>query len=122
MKRSLSAFLYFFVLGWCVSCSSSSSPVTAAISVNVTNTFATIETSTGPVTLTAVVLGDSGNHGVIWALSLSGGSCSPSCGTLKPSGLTAVYTPPATLPLNQEATITARSVADNKQVFVFNFQ
>src|SRR5262249_59407847 len=76
------------------------------------------------VTLTASVSGDSGNGGVTWALSQANTSCSPACGTLKTSGgsMSAVYTPPASVPLNQQATITARSNSDNRKAFVFNFQ
>src|SRR4029077_15170431 len=62
-----------------------------------------------------------GNQGVNWNLSVANTSCSPACGTLKGTLTSAVYTPPSTIPLNQTATITARSIADNSQIFAFNF-
>jgi hypothetical protein len=89
------------------------------------NGFSSIRAGGAPQTLTATVSGDPGNRGVTWTLSIAGTACSPGCGTLKPAAppsLSAVYTPPAAVPLNQEATITIRSLADNHQVFVFNFQ
>jgi hypothetical protein len=61
---------------------------------------------------------------VKWALTLANAGCSPDCGTLTPSpspSYSAVYKPPAKSPINQTATITAISVEDPKQMFVFNF-
>lgn len=103
----------------------SSSPT--GITIQVTNGFAAIEAKGAPVTLTAVISGNgpAGNLGVTWTLSLAGAACSPICGTLQPAAapsLSAVYTPPSAVPANQGATITVRSIADNQQVFVFNFQ
>lgn len=126
MKRSFSAFACIFILTWCAACgNSSSSSQASGVTVSIANTFSSVEASSGPITLTVTVSGDAGNHGVTWTLSVAGSGCSPGCGTLKaaaPPSLSAVYTPPASAPLNQEATITARSVADDLQVFVFNFQ
>jgi hypothetical protein len=72
------------------------------------------------------VSGDPSNKGVKWALSVANTSCSPACGTLVPVAgsptVSAVYTPPASPPVNGEATITARSITNDGAVFVFNFQ
>lgn len=126
MKRSLSALLCVFVAVCCAGCGGSSALTQASSTiVRVANSFATVEASGVPITLRATVSGDSANQGVTWTLSLAGTACSPACGTLIPApapSLTAVYTPPATAPQNQEATITARSLAAPQQVFVFNFQ
>jgi len=125
MKRSPTALLCLFILKWCAACNGSSAPVpTGPIQVNITNAFSTIEAGSAPVTLTATLSGDLGT-GLTWTLSIAGAACSPGCGTLKPAAspsLSAVYTPPATPPQNQTATITARSVANSQQAFVFNFE
>ena len=126
MKRSLTAFLYFLILTWCAACGNSSgSSLPGGVVIQLANGFSIIKAGAAPQTLTVTVTGDSGNSGVIWTLSIAGTVCSPGCGTLKPAAapsLSAVYTPPASVPLNQEATITIRSLADSHQVFVFNFQ
>jgi hypothetical protein len=125
MKRSLSALLCTFILAWCAGCGGSAASTQAEVIVHVMNPFSTIEVGSAAVTLNVSVTGASGSSGVVWTLSLAGASCSPSCGTLKPASgaaLTAVYTPPVTVPLNALATITARSVADDQVAFVFNFQ
>jgi hypothetical protein len=101
----------------------SGNPFPDPISVTVTNAFSTVQTSAAPITLTAVVAHDKSNAGVKWSLTLGNQNCSPACGTLVPGSgpsLTAVYTPPTTLPSNQSATITATSVADSTAIFVFN--
>ena len=116
---SLAMVLACFATGCGTSGASSG---TSGILVNVTGTFSTVAAGGAPITLTATVTGGSGSLGVMWSLTVANTACSPACGTLKASNLTAVYTPPTTVPVNQEATITARSVADNRQVFVFNFQ
>lgn len=126
MKRSLSAFLCILILTWCAACGNSSgSSLKAGVVIQVTNGFSSIQAGSVPQTLTASVSGSSSNSGVTWTLSIAGTACSPGCGTLKPApppSLSAVYTPPASVPLNQEATITVRSLADDVQVYVFNFQ
>src|SRR5215467_10521479 len=87
------------------------------ILVTISNVFAnnTIQAGDAAVTLQAVVQNDPGNKGVKWSLSVANAGCSPDCGTLVASGspsFSATYTPPATAPLNQQATITAASMAD----------
>lgn len=94
------------------------------IMVTVTNAFASVQAGTAPVTLKVDVANDHSNRGVRWALTLGNTGCSPSCGTLEPEpapSFKATYTPPASAPLNQTATITAVAVADNRQSFVFDF-
>jgi hypothetical protein len=89
------------------------------------NPFTTIEVGGVPVTLNVNVSNDLGGKGVKWELALASVPCSPSCGTLKPApppSLSAVYTPPTTIPGNISATITVRSLDDARQVFVFNFE
>lgn len=126
MKRFVLALLCLSILKWCAACNGSSTPApTGPITVNITNPFQTIEAGNPPVVLAATVTGDPGNPGLTWTLSQAGAACSPGCGALKAApapSLSAVYTPPAAPPLNQSATITARSVANSLQVFVFNFQ
>jgi hypothetical protein len=121
MPRFFRAAIAAVLLAGLSACSGN--PFANAISVTVTNAFSTIQTGAAPVTLTAVVANDKGKAGVKWMLTLGNQSCSPSCGTLVPSAspsLTAVYTPPSTLPTNQSATITAISVADPTKIYVFN--
>ncbi|HXM98816.1 MAG TPA: hypothetical protein VN982_10105 [Candidatus Dormibacteraeota bacterium] len=94
------------------------------IMVTITNAFASAQAGTAPVTLKVDVANDPSNRGVRWALTLGNTGCSPSCGTLEPEpapSFKATYTPPASAPLNQTATISAVAVADNRQSFVFNF-
>lgn len=127
MNRFLLTLVCLFILGWAAGCKSSSASISPSggIVINLNGSFAVVEAGSGPITLTATTAGDSGNQGVSWALTVAGNACSPACGTLKPApppSLTAVYTPPAAPPLNQVATITVRSMADNSQVFLFNFQ
>lgn len=93
--------------------------------VSVTNPFSQIQVGAPPITLTATVVNDGNDRGVNWDLSLGSASCSPGCGTLVPSkqdpNFSAVYAPPATAPLNTNATITARSRTQPTQAFIFNF-
>lgn len=99
-------------------------PIPDPVSVTITNAFSTIQTGAKPVTLTATVMNDKHNSGLKWSLTLGNVACSPACGTLTPSALpslSAVYTPPANVPTNQSATITATSIAQPTQVFIFNF-
>ena len=102
----------------------SGNPFADPISVTVTNAFSTIHSGAAPVTLTAMVAHDKHDAGLRWSLTLGNVSCSPACGTLAPSAspsLTAVYTPPASPPMNESATITVASVADSTKVYIFNF-
>jgi hypothetical protein len=99
-------------------------PFPNPISLTVSNSFSSIQTGAAPVTLTATVSNDKHNAGLKWTLTLGNLACSPACGSLAPSAspsFTAVYTPPATVPTNQSATITVASLADPTKVFIFNF-
>ena len=126
MKRYL-AWFCVFIFAWCGACGSASlSQPGGQVAVDVQGAFKVVEAGGAAVTLTAVVMGGSGNPGVTWALSQGNTNCSPACGTLVPVAAApnsmAVYTPPATAPTNSQATITARSLADGRLNFVFGFQ
>jgi len=75
--------------------------------------------------LTATLDDDPTHDGVVWKLSQANTSCSPDCGKLTKSPndpkFSAIYTPPAVVPRNATATITATSVADNGADLAFNF-
>jgi hypothetical protein len=133
MNRSLALFVCLFALLWSASCQSGSAqPPSGGTSgqgvvVNVTGSFQSISSGAAPVTLTAAVIGAPQGDGVVWSLSIANTSCSPDCGTLKytsggVSSLSAIYTPPATAPTNNSATITVTSTANPSNRFVFNFQ
>lgn len=122
MKRCIIALACACILMFFAGCKSGPTPSPLGVQVNVSGSFKFEEVGGAPVTLTATVTGDAANQGVTWALSQANVGCAPACGTLKPSGLSAVYTPPTSLPGNQQATITARSNKDNRQDFAFNFQ
>lgn len=125
MKRYVAALLYVCITLFVAACKSGPTPSPLGVEVSVSGAFQFQEVGGAPVTLKATVTGDPGNQGVTWALSQANVSCSPACGTLqalKASPLSAVYTPPTSVPLNQQATITARSNKDARQNFVFNFQ
>ncbi len=126
MKRYLSVLICMVVLGGCSGGGSSTGSTSTPLAVNVTGSFATISAGGAPVTLTASVSGDPSSKGVKWTLSVANTGCSPACGTLVPVAasptVSAVYTPPASPPVNSEATITARSIANDREVFVFNFR
>lgn len=92
--------------------------------VDVSNAFTFAQVGAAPITLTATTTYDGTHKGVKWALTTANVSCSPACGTLAPSkspSFSAVYTPPANTPLNQQATITAYSVAEGTQQYSFTF-
>jgi hypothetical protein len=65
----------------------------AAVTVTITNKVNTMAAGGAPITLTAIVTGDSTNAGVLWQLN----GCTPAvCGTLSAMTATSVvYTPPA---------------------------
>lgn len=123
MRRSRLALFTIILCIFSCSCANVN-PFTPRIQVIVANGFSSIRVGASPVTLTVTVMFDPGNRGVKWSLSQANAACSPACGTLVPSGgrnLSAVYTPPATVPINQTATITATSLDDVQQTFAFNF-
>jgi len=101
------------------SCAGSVDP---PITVSVTNTFSSIQVGDKPVTLTATITPGS-TAGIKWLLTLANAPCSPACGTLVVAAntLSAVYTPPKSAPLNQNATITAADAANASAEYVFNF-
>ena len=128
LNRCLIALCSLLALSCCEACNNSSATSQGqGIQVNLSGSFSTIEAGGAPVTLTATVSGESINNGVTWTLSIANTDCSPGCGTLKAgansgSSYTAVYTPPATPPINSTASISVRSKTDQQKVFVFNFQ
>lgn len=125
MNRRLSAFASIIISAYCVACGSNSAALHSPVVVSVAGAFQVVEAGGTPITLKASVTGSTNDQGIKWTLSSANTSCSPACGTLTVSATllySAVYTPPATVPTNQEATITARSVLDDQQVFAFNFQ
>lgn len=100
--------------------------VGSGIEVLITNVFPndSIQAGTAPVTLTAEVFNDSHGNGVTWSLTAANTTCSPDCGTLVPAAsphFSAVYTPPAKAPLNQQAVISAVSVDDPSKNYSFIF-
>ncbi|HKM67307.1 MAG TPA: hypothetical protein VJX70_09090 [Candidatus Acidoferrum sp.] len=121
MPRSIVALVvlpFLLALSGCGSSLHTFGPVV----VNVTDPFSAIQVGAPPITLTATVTNDTNNEGVVWQLSVANTGCSPACGTLvTTNAATAIYTPPATAPLNTNATITAISKIARTQVFVFNF-
>src|ERR1700730_8468977 len=127
MRRSLFALLTFVFCFWISGCANSADPSGPPVSIEViiTNPFPNgIQAGDANVTLNAVVKNDPSKRGVKWGLSVADTACSPACGTLVASAspsFSAVYTPPAVSPLNQNATITASAVADPRQVYTFNF-
>jgi hypothetical protein len=121
-------FIMFLVLVGVIAlsnCAGNPYPPPQHVTVTVTNAFTSIQVGTAAVTLNAVVKGDKHNAGVNWLLTVANVNCSPACGTLTspggPKSLSAVYTPPATTPLNQSATISAVSADDSAGIFAFDF-
>lgn len=97
-----------------------------AISVSITNKFATQKSADPPVVLNATVSNDLSSAGVTWTLTAGGQPCTAACGTLvaPPSPtLTATYTPPPTVPSGASVTptITATSVTDSTKNDSFMF-
>lgn len=124
MRRPFFALLPLFVPLWITGCGATSATSNANIVVAISNVFTnnSIQAGEPAVTLKAVVTNDNSNKGVKWSLSVANTGCSPGCGTLVPAdSLSAVYTPPAVAPVNQNATITAASAEDPRQAFSFNF-
>ena len=120
MRRFLVALTAILTLSGCAQVNHSQQ----RLLVSITNKFTSIQVGSAPVTLNAAVANEISHKGVKWGLSIASASCSPACGTLVPVGSTsysAVYTPPSVAPANQTATITAESIEDSSQIFVFNF-
>lgn len=129
MRRLTMAFLAIFAGVLTQGCAQLVGPgqgivVTVSNAQGAVPPFSAIQVGTKPVTLTATVTNDPGHGGVRWSLSLGNLGCSPDCGMLAVSpspSLSAVYTPPATAPQNQTATITAIAVDDSRKLFGFDF-
>jgi len=124
MHRSIKILLALPLVWLLSGCSGTVGGDPPNVTVNITNSFASIPAGSLPVTLNVTIANQHHNDGVKWSLSLGNTGCSPECGTLTPSqspSYNAVYKPPAKQPLNQTATITATSVEDPKQIFVFSF-
>src|SRR6266404_4280824 len=124
MRRLIFSFTSIVLSGWIAGCSASGTRT--PIQVTITDVFAnsTVQAGDPPVTLQVVVQNDNSNKGVRWSLSVANVACSPGCGTLVPGpapSFSAVYTPPTVAPVNQQATITAISVADSNRTFAFIF-
>lgn len=97
-----------------------------AVEVLITNVFPNdaVQVGGASITLNAQVIHDRKEAGVEWTLTAANTKCSPACGTLVPvagSKLSAVYTPPTTTPLNQQAAISAISLANPSQNYTFIF-
>jgi hypothetical protein len=126
MQRLIAAIFSLTLSMSFVGCASSVVPSGVNILVAITNPFPgnLIQVGAAPATLNAAVTYDGLHKGVTWTLTTANIACSPACGTLVPTGdpsFSAVYTPPATTPLNQQATIAAVSNSDNRQEFAFTF-
>ena len=99
-------------------------PAGLNIVVDVTNPFSYAQVGKPSTTLKATVEYDGYKKGVKWALTNANVACSPVCGTLAPQGspsFSAIYTPPANVPLNQQATIAAIAVDEKTQEYAFTF-
>lgn len=101
-------------------------PPSTDLVVQITNAFPnnTVQAGGPPITLKATVLHDGPQKGVKWTLTAANTNCSPGCGTLVASAspsFSAVYTPPAQAPMNQQATITAVAVDQPSQGYSFLF-
>lgn len=117
---ALSSLVLAFALGGCANVIPSGLNVLVAIP----NAFTYAQVGTAPITLQATTTYDGTHKGVKWELTTAGVGCAPACGTLaasKSPSFSALYTPPATLPVNQQATITAYSVAEGTQDYAFTF-
>jgi len=92
--------------------------------VDLTDAFAYAQVGKAPITLKATVTYDPSHQGVKWSLGNANIGCAPACGTLVAKGypsFSAVYTPPPTAPLNQQATIVATAVSERTQQYAFTF-
>jgi hypothetical protein len=124
MHRFFIMFLLFVGIIVLSNCAGNPYSPPEQVTVTVTNAFSSIQVGTAAVTLNAVVKNDKKNRGVNWLLTVANVNCSPACGTLTSAGpttLTAVYTPPASTPSNQTATISAVPVDDAAGIFAFDF-
>lgn len=124
MRPSLLGSLILAVIVCSPACSLK--PPSTALVVQITNVFPnnTVQAGGPPITLNATVLHDGPGKGVKWILTAANTNCSPACGTLVASSspsFSAVYTPPTTAPMNQQATISAVAVDEPSQGYSFLF-
>ena len=88
----------------------------SAVAVSISNKFTSVNSGASGIVVNATVQNDSTNSGVTWTLTAGGASCSPACGSLSGATATSVtYTPPASLPGNTQAKLTATSVRDGSK-------
>jgi hypothetical protein len=94
----------------------------SAVVVSISNKFTSVTTGASGIVVNAAVQNDSTNSGVTWTLTAGGAACSPACGSLSGATATSVtYTPPASLPTNTQATLTATSARDGSKSDSDNF-
>ena len=89
--------------------------ITAALTVSITNKFASVNTGASAFVVNATVQNDATNSGVTWALTGTACATSP-CGSLSgatPSSIT--YTPPASAPAPPNVKLTATSEHDSSK-------
>ncbi len=98
---------------------SNSGPVSTPappIQVSLSLTSASVQAGIGMQNFTGTVQNDAQNKGVTWALTQSGASCAPACGTLSAnsslSGIAITYAAPFNQPNSNSVTLTATSVSD----------
>src|SRR5260370_2003153 len=95
-------------------CSSNTPP--PPIQVGLSSTSASVQAGIGTQNFTATVQNDAQNKGVTWALTQSGASCAPACGTFPAtsslSGIAITYAAPFNQPNSNSVTLTATSVSD----------
>jgi hypothetical protein len=123
MFRSL-ALLCSLVLTFSLAGCANVNPSGQSVVVAVTDAFTSAQVGKAPITLNAKLTHDPSNRGVKWSLENANIACAPACGTLVAHGspsFSAVYTPPATVPLNQQATIVATAVSEKTQEYAFTF-
>jgi hypothetical protein len=92
--------------------------ITPALTVSITNKFASLNTGASAFVVNATVQNDSTNSGVAWALTANGTACSPACGSLSGATATSVtYSPSTSVPPtpNNQPKLTATSVHDNSK-------
>lgn len=124
MRPSLLGLLILATIFALPSCSLT--PPFESLVVQITNVFPNnvVQAGGSPITLNATVLHDVHGRGVKWTLTAANTNCSPGCGTLVASSspsFSAVYTPPTTAPMNQQATISAVAVDQPSQSYAFLF-
>jgi hypothetical protein len=96
--------------------------ITAALAVAIANKFSSVNTGSSPFVVNATVQNDPTKSGVSWTLTTNGAVCTAACGAL--SGITATgatYSPPASVPVPPNVTLTATSLHDASKSDSANF-